>query len=252
MKEYKVIIFDLFDTLVNFNRSRLPEVELDGTPVRSTSRAAYKIFHRFHDEVDFKSFYHAFVESYAQFNKIKEKEHREFHTRERFKFMLRKMDIPLDQLSEKLVEDMVSVHMEGIANAVEFPEENRKTLVQIKDKNPRLAIISNFDHAPTAYELLDKFGIKEYFERILISVEIGWRKPKAEIFLEALDLLGINPQDAIFVGDNYEADVVGSKSVGMSVIWINKSDEQIKDKNLKPDYVVSNFSEIKKYINHRA
>jgi len=252
MKEYKAIIFDLFDTLVNFNRSRLPEVELDGTPVRSTSGATYKIFRRFHDEVDFKSFYDAFVKSYAEFNKIKEKEHREFHTRERFKLMLSKMDIPLDQTSEQLVEDMVSVHMEGIANAVEFPEENRKTLVQIKDKNPRLAIISNFDHAPTAYELLDKFGIKEYFERILISVEIGWRKPKADIFLEAFDLLGINPEDTIFVGDSYEADVVGSKGVGMNVIWINKHYEPIKDGRFKPDYVVSNFSEIKKYINHRA
>jgi putative hydrolase of the HAD superfamily len=252
MKEYKAIIFDLFDTLINFNRSRLPEVELDGTPVRSTSRAAYKVFRRFYKYVDFRSFYDAFMESYVELNRIKDEEHRELHNRERFKLMLSKMDIPIDPWSDELIEDMVSVHMDGIANAMEFPEENRETLDIIREKNARLAIISNFDHAPTAYGLLDKFDIKSYFERILISVEIGWRKPRADIFLEAFDLLRINPQDAIFVGDSYEADVIGSKGVGMNVIWINKNDEPIKDEGLKPDYVVSSFSEIKKYINRRA
>lgn len=244
MKEYEAIIFDLFDTLINFNRSRLPEVELDGTQTKSTSRAAYKIFCRFYKNVGFKDFYNAFMESYIEFNKIKEKEHREFPSRERFKLMISKMGIALDSRSDGMVDDMVSAHMEGIAGAMEFPEKNRKTLIQLKEKNPRLAIISNFDHAPTAYGLLDKFGIRNYFERILISEEIGWRKPKADIFLEALGLLRVKPEDAIFIGDSYEADVVGSKGVGMDVIWISKSDEPVEKRGLRPDFTVSNFYDL--------
>jgi HAD superfamily hydrolase (TIGR01549 family) len=197
--------------------------------------------------VDFNEFYTAFIESYNEFEKIKRKEHREFQSRERFKLMLRKLNIiqQTSPNSEKLVDEMVSVHMEGIFSTTELPEENRKTLNLLKNKNYRLALISNFDHAPTAYRLLERFNIKNYFEKILISIEIGWRKPKADIFFRALSPLRIKPEDAIFVGDNFEADIIGSKSVGMDALWINKNNESIKEGTLEPDYVVSEFPEIK-------
>jgi len=248
MKRYEVIIFDLFDTLINFNRALLPEVNIDGSRLRSTSKAVYRVFQRFYKNVDFSYFYNVFMESYTDFNKRKLIEHREFHNRERFELMLSKMNLEPLPNSDEIVEDMVSVHMAYIAKAMEFPEENRKILGLIRNKNYRLAIISNFDYAPAAYRLLDEFGIKEYFERILISVEIGWRKPKADIFLKAFDLLRIKPEDAIFIGDSFEADVIGSKGVGMDAIWINKNGEPLKEGNLKPDYIVSNFSEIKEII----
>jgi putative hydrolase of the HAD superfamily len=243
MNNYKVVIFDLFDTLVNFNRSRLPTAYIDGVEVKSTSIEVYKVFQKSHKDVNFKDFYNAFTLSYSEFEENKRKDYKEFHNRERFKLMISKMNIETNSHSEKLAEDMVLVHMEKIAKAMEFPEENRDTLKTLRSKY-RLAIISNFDHAATAYSILDSFNIQSYFEKIFISIEIGWRKPKAEMFLNAFNLLKIMPEEAIFVGDNYEADVVGSKTVGMDVIWINKNEEQIREGISKPDYVVSKFAEI--------
>jgi FMN phosphatase YigB (HAD superfamily) len=245
MKKYKAVILDLFDTVINFNRSHLTVVNVDGTGVTSTSVDVYKVFKKFYNNVDFDGFYKAFIESFTEFNDIKRTENREFHNRERFKIMLYMMNIELNSHSNQMVEEMVSVHMKGLASAIVFPEENRSTLDILRNKNYRLALVSNFDHAPTAYGLLQKFGIKNYFEKILISVEIGWRKPKADIFLKAFDLLKIRSDDAIFVGDNFEADVIGSQSAGMDVIWINKNGETIKEGNSAPDYIVSNFAEIK-------
>lgn len=244
MKKYKAVIFDLFDTVINFNRSRLTVVNVDGTVVRSTSVDVYKVFKKFYNSVAFDKFYKAFIESYTEFNNIKQIEDREFHNRERFKLMLSMMNIEPNSHSDEMVDEIVSVHMKGLANATEFPEENRSTLNLLKSKNYRLAIISNFDHAPTAYGLLEKFGIRDYFERIVISVEIGWRKPKADIFLRAFELLEIKSEDAVFVGDNFDADVIGSRSVGMDVIWINRNGEQLRDENIKPDYAISKFTEI--------
>lgn len=242
MKRYEVVIFDLFDTLIDFNRALLPEVYIDGTKVRSTSETVYRVFKNSYGNVDFNRFYNVFMESYAEFNKIKLIEHKELHIRERFRLMLNKMKV---KPSDGIVEDMVSVHMADIAGAMEFPEENRKTLIQIKERNPRLAIISNFDHSPTAYGLLDRFGIRGYFERILISVDIGWRKPRADIFLKAFNLLRIQPEEAIFIGDSFEADIIGSKGVGMDAVWINRNGEHIKGGRYKPDYTVSSLSEIR-------
>lgn len=243
MKKYKAVIFDLFDTLVNFNRSRLPAVDIDGVEIRSTSIEVYKVFQKFHNNVDFKDFYAAFTESYAEFEENKQKDYREFHSRERFELMISKMIRETNCHFEELVDEMVLTHMGKIASAMEFPEENRDTLKTLKSKY-RLAIVSNFDHAPTAYRILERFDIKSLFERIFISIEVGWRKPKADIFFSALNSLKIEPEEAIFVGDNFEADVVGSKAVGMDVVWINKNREPLKREISKPEHVVSKFVEI--------
>lgn len=243
MKKYKAVIFDLFNTIVNFNRSRLPTAYIDGIEIKSTSIEVYKVFQKFHNDADFKDFYTAFTESYAEFEENKRKDYKEFHNRKRFELMISKMNTETDRHSAELVDEMVLAHMEKIASAIEFPEENRDTLYTLRSKY-RLAIISNFDHAPTAYGILERFDIRNLFENIFISIEIGWRKPKADIFFSALNSLKIEPEEAIFVGDNFEADVVGSKAVGMDVVWINKNKEPLRKEISEPDYVVSEFAEI--------
>jgi putative hydrolase of the HAD superfamily len=244
MKQYKVIIFDLFDTIVNFNRYRLPAADIDGVKVNSTSMEVYKVFQKFHKGVDFKDFYVAFIESFTEFEKNKRKDYKEYHNRERFELMISMMNTQTNSLPEKLlVDEMVLVHMGSIANAVELPKENRDTLNTLRRKY-KLAVISNFDHAPTAYGILERFDLRNLFERIFISIEVGWRKPKADIFLSAFNFLEIGPEEAIFVGDNFEADVVGSKSVGMDVVWINRYKESIREGISRPDYTVSKFAEI--------
>lgn len=247
MKTYNVIIFDLFDTIVNFNRSRLPAREINGYEVKSPSVSLYTVLRRLHDHITFNDFYTAFLKSYEELEELKRKENIEIHSQERFKLILNKLNIKSNPGSNKLLEEMVLCHMQNIADAMEFPKENRDTINILRDKY-RLALISNFDHAPTAYSILDRFGIKDFFERILISIEVGWRKPQAHIFLNALNLLKTKPDEAIFVGDNLEADVVGSKNVGMKVIWINKNNEQISEGIPNPDYEVTKLVDIRKII----
>lgn len=243
MKKYKAVIFDLFDTVVNFNPSSLPSTLINGVQVRSTSSAVYEVFKKFYDHVEFDEFHTPFVESFVEFQKNKLEEHRESHNRERFKLMLNKMRIEDDLHSEEILDEMVLAHMGEIAGAVDFPEEN-KAVLEILKKDYRLALVSNFDYAPTAYAILEKFDITRYFEKIVISMEVGWRKPKSDIFHKCLTLLGIKPEEAIFIGDNFDADVVGAKAVGMDVIWINKNKEPDRERDIKPDYTVSKLAEI--------
>ena len=247
MRTYKVIIFDLFDTIVIFNRSRLPATELNGSQINSTSVAVYKVFKKYYNHVTFDDFYSAFLKSYEEFEEMKRKENLEFHNKERFKLMLDKLNINTNSDSNRFVEEMVLCHMGKIADAMEFPEENRNTLNMLRNRY-RLALISNFDHAPTAYKIIDRFGIRNFFEKILISIEVGFRKPKADIFQKAFIHLKIKPNEAIFVGDNFEADVIGSKNVGMDVIWVNKGNEKIRHEITNPDYEVNKFTEITKIL----
>ena len=245
MKKYSTVIFDLFDTIVNFNFNHLPSVELKGFRARTTSIEVYEVFKEYYPLVSFTDFYQPFMDSYHDFQQMKAKEFREFPNCDRFKLML--SDMGLESI-EELEDRMVLAHMNALASCVEFPEENRGTLEYIRDQDYRLAIVSNFDYAPTAYMLIDKFEIRSLFEEIIISAEVGWRKPNDIIFNKALDDLKIKSNQALFVGDNYSADVIGSKSVGMHVAWINRKNESTKNLNPRPDYIIKKLSELQNFL----
>ena len=244
MKKYSTIIFDLFDTIVNFNFNHLPAIDLKGLRSRTTSIEVFEVFRQYYPEVEFEEFYDPFIESYHEFLEIKSIEFKEFPNRDRYILMLNKMGLaPIDQ-KNSLIDKMVLAHMNGLASCVELPKENKRTLEYIKTQGYRLAIVSNFDYAPTAYALLDKFEITNLFEEIIISVEVGWRKPSHIIFESAVKKLQIKPEDALFVGDNYDADVVGSKALGIDAAWINRKNQPEAELDPKPDYIIKNLSEL--------
>ncbi len=134
--------------------------------------------------------------------------------------------------------------MSGLASATTFPEENRKTLEYIKKLDYKFALISNFDYAPTAYAILDQYDLRKYFEKIYISIEVGWRKPHKNIFQIALDECGVNNEEVIHVGDNFGADIVGSFNLGIDSIWINRKNEELTHDFVTPNIIVSKLYEL--------
>jgi FMN phosphatase YigB (HAD superfamily) len=244
MKNYTTVIFDLFDTIVNFNFRRLPSVELTGIRSRTTSREVYAVFAAYYPDISFEEFYPYFVDSYHRFQDMKHAEYKEYPNRVRFELMLRNMNIPADSDADHAADAMVTAHMEGLARAVEFPEENESALESVKSKGYRMAVISNFDYAPTAYSLIEKFRIGRFFEKIVISEEVGWRKPKPVIFTTAIELLGIRPEEALYVGDNFSADICGAKGVGMDAVWLNSKKESEEGLKPEPDFIIQSFPDI--------
>lgn len=138
--------------------------------------------------------------------------------------------------------------MNALSRCVDFPEENRSILEYVQKKGFKMAIVSNFDYAPTAYDLIDKFEIRNLFEVIIISGDVGWRKPKDIIFRITIDNLAIEADEALFVGDNYKADVIGSKSVGMDAVWINRRNETDEGLEVKPDFIIKKFYELRNIV----
>ena len=55
----------------------------------------------------------------------------------------------------------------------------------------------------------------------MLSGELGVKKPDPRIFWEAASLLGAEPEECLYVGDAYEADVIGSRKARMKVCWFN-------------------------------
>ena len=80
---------------------------------------------------------------------------------------------------------LLATHMRELSKAVVFPEHHRELLQGLR-KHHRLAVVSNFDYTPTARHVLEREGVADLFETIVVSDEVGWRKPKPVIFELAL------------------------------------------------------------------
>jgi HAD superfamily hydrolase (TIGR01509 family) len=97
--------------------------------------------------------------------------------------------------------------------------EARPTLLAFRKEFPKLkvALISNAARSTHTYRrTLKTLGIGDFFDHFVISCEIGYLKPRREIFAHALDLLEVGPAEALHIGDLFSADVVGATSYGMN------------------------------------
>lgn len=110
----------------------------------------------------------------------------------------------------------------------------------LKEKGFILGIISNNDGRTEGK--CEEVGIRDYFDIIADSTNLGLIKPDSRIFHFVLDKMKLSPSQAIHVGDLYGSDVMGGLNAGLEVIWLNKREID------RPDRVqvttVKNLSEI--------
>lgn len=99
-----------------------------------------------------------------------------------------------------------------------------EVLNDLKEKGIRLSMITNgwsyFQHMK-----LDKLGIVPLFDDILIAEETGVEKPDPAIFRMAVERIGANVEECLFVGNDAKRDIGGARSVGMDCLWITPSAE---------------------------
>ncbi len=104
-------------------------------------------------------------------------------------------------------------------------------ILKILKKRHALALITNFDHPPHIYSLLSQEKILQYFDSIVISAEVGIRKPNPLIFDYALEDTSLNLNEIIFIGDSYD-DFWAARNAGIPFILIqrdNSEDQLITD-----------------------
>ena len=94
------------------------------------------------------------------------------------------------------------------------------TLSKLKSIGFKLGVVSN-GKSEVQRTKLSALGIASLFDCIVVSGDIGVKKPSPEIFMLALDKLACEPQGAIFVGDHPQNDYMGSLSLGMTPIWLS-------------------------------
>ena len=240
---YAAVLFDLFDTLVHFDPNRLPVVEVGGRTVRSSAGRLHAILSDHAPSVTLESCYDALRASWQEAERIRAVDHREVTAPQRMSDMLRRLDVDPAGCPHGFVEALLDAHRAALSAAADFPPHYGDLLRGLRGRY-RLAVVSNFDYTPTAVGLLRGAGIADLFDTIVVSDEIGWRKPRPEIFTEALTRVGVKAGDALFVGDRADIDVVGAQRMGMPVAWVNRDAAPLPEGLPRPDYEVRDLGEL--------
>ena len=95
-----------------------------------------------------------------------------------------------------------------------------ETLAALTEMGYKMGVISNAKSDWAVHAILKRRDLDKFFETIVSSAALKIRKPRPEIFTQALNALDVKPPDAVFVGDSMEADVEGSKKMGMRSIHL--------------------------------
>ena len=238
------VIFDLFDTLVLLDRERLPEVHVNGKTRRTTAGHLHRAFQPFAPGLSLGNFVDALFWSWQEAERLRGESHRDVTAPERFGMMFGRLGLGDGRVPPEALHMLLATHMRELSKAVVFPEHHGKLLRSLR-KRHRLAVVSNFDYTPTARHILEREGVADLFETVVVSDEVGWRKPKPVIFETALRRLGVSAGEALFVGDRADIDVVGAQGVGMAAAWINRDAEALPPGLQPPEFEIRDLDELR-------
>ncbi len=145
--------------------------------------------------------------------------HHNFHD-----LLLIKMRIELQWLSDNghLPSDAAATWAKPVADYCYDAARNsiadaRPTLDALYERYP-MVLVSNFYGNVEA--VLEDFGLRHYFRRIIESAVVGVRKPDPAIFALGVEALGLRPEEVLVVGDSYKKDILPARSLGCRVAWL--------------------------------
>jgi len=91
----------------------------------------------------------------------------------------------------------------------------------------QLAVVSNFDGRLRM--ILEHLGVSKFFKHVFLSSELGADKPDPEIFRRALNLIHLNPNEVLHVGDDPERDWKAAAAAGLSIFPLDRKKNSLRE-----------------------
>ena len=151
------------------------------------------------------------------------------------------------QVSEEKRKAVEAARCERLRLAVtEIDGQIVETVRQLKQRGLKIGLISNADVCDRLY--WDQSPVFPFFDDSIFSCDAGMLKPDPEIYLLSLSRLGVNPSDALFVGDGGSRELEGAKAVGMKTVcteYLVRHPARERKEILKSaDYTIRRFREL--------
>ena len=141
---------------------------------------------------------------------------------------------------KNLLEIKINIELQWLAEQGEFPArdvepkameiasiceaqaaahvKDAAAVLEVLSKKYPMVLVSNF--YGNISTVLETYGIKKYFSKIVESSVVGVRKPDPKIFTLGVEALGLEPGECLVVGDSYKKDIVPALAAGCKAVWI--------------------------------
>ena len=152
------------------------------------------------------------------------------------------LNIPVDYLT-RLADDILSRTIR-----YHVDPDTPDVLRALKERRLKVGAVSNtYQSSRSLLKSLEKYGLAQYIDALIVSSEVGWEKPHPAIFQEALRRLAVNAEESVFVGDMVWPDVQGAQALGMKAVLTHQY-RQEDPGDRRPDLVIKRLSEIVDYV----
>jgi 2-haloalkanoic acid dehalogenase type II len=224
------ILFDLGGTLMHARRDWAPVFE-------RADQALTKKLSKYHIKLDAKTFRTRLHEYYKQRDNDFQETTYHFVLRELLK------ELGYAEVAESILRSALDAMFTITQANWNLEGDTVSTIKKLKSQKYNLGIFSNAGDDKDVQELIEKFGIRSYFDFVLTSAACYYRKPHVRAFEIALAQWSISPEDAIMVGDSLGADIFGAKSLGMQTIWLTRRAEYTADEKqrIQPDFSMNDL-----------
>ena len=231
----KAVIFDYVGTLVNCRN-----YTMDASKLKLHTALASEGFDVSKDE-----FLSAYNLSHEKYRKVRYEQLQEVTNAVWVAEALRNLGFDVEA-DDSRVNAALEVFFQDFIDTLELREGAKKLVKQVKD-HCKVALISNFTYAPVIHKSLNKVGIDEFFSVVIVSEEVGWRKPSDRIFQVALNRLQTKACEAVYVGDSPMEDIKGASAAGIKTVFVPSQFNSLTDlkiSGVKPDITITDLEEL--------
>ncbi|MGG0300247.1 YjjG family noncanonical pyrimidine nucleotidase [Bacillus albus] len=231
MKKYKTLLFDVDDTLLDFQKAEKVALRMlfeeRGIPLTKEVEAQYKKIN--------KSLWDAFEEGELNRDEV---------VNTRFSILLKEYGEEVDGI---LFENNYRSYLEEgnqlMQGAFEF-------ISQIQSEYD-LYIVTN-GISKTQDKRLRNAGLHPLFQNVFVSEDTGFQKPMKEYFEYVFERIpNFAPEEGLIIGDSLSADIKGGYVAGIDTCWFNP-EKKLNDSEIVPTYEVQNFEELYALLKQRV
>ncbi len=128
----------------------------------------------------------------------------------------------------ELIDSLVAMERRFSETGVELWEDSLPVVYELRQRGVRTALVSNCSHSTRG--IVDRLGLVDAFDEVILSFEVGLRKPDPAIYREALRRVDVEPDRAVFVDDQQEY-CDGAASIGIQAYLIDRTGDATPDEN---------------------
>ena len=226
MKKYKHIFFDLDNTLWDF--------------AANSKDSLKNIFDKYHFDKNFSSF-ESFYNIYEKLNSELWDQYRAGNISKET-LSIRRFQFASDAKKNQEITPFIlnADYLATTTLKTKTIDNAKEVLNYLKDKYNIHIITDGFFEVQMVK--LRSSQLSSFISNVITAEEIGYLKPKKELFFFALESCDAIAEESIMVGDDYKNDILGAYNVGIDQIFFDKNN--LSDLSIKPTFTIGSLKEI--------